>query len=175
MKKEIQGILNSMAERNGTIIENGNNNLNKSDSGNGNGNGKGKEKLEEVPDLNVSPETPKKIEQLIIEKRDVNIEPMEICNNNNTSSESATSSSNVQSLEIEGNDQSLGDALEKCKKISYPSLSPKHETVLGWHCANLEFANSNCLDKISLLHWDQVTFFFFCVLAKKGKEKKKKN
>ena len=37
-------------------------------------------------------------------------------------------------------------------------LSSKDRQLLDWHLANLEFANATTLDKLSLQHWNQVSF-----------------
>ncbi|OWA54114.1 Lysine-specific histone demethylase 1A [Hypsibius exemplaris] len=51
----------------------------------------------------------------------------------------------------------LEELLEQLKSKKVPSeyLSSEGRAVMGWHEANLEFANANHLDCLSLGHWDQ--------------------
>ncbi|XP_066352431.1 lysine-specific histone demethylase 1 homolog 2-like [Miscanthus floridulus] len=50
---------------------------------------------------------------------------------------------------------SLGEAIEKLRRLYHVARTDDERMVLDWHFANLEFSNAGCLSELSLAHWDQ--------------------
>ncbi|KAJ6837646.1 lysine-specific histone demethylase 1-like protein 2 [Iris pallida] len=50
---------------------------------------------------------------------------------------------------------SLGDAVDKMRRLYGVARRKEEKEVLDWHFANLEYANAGCLSDLSLAHWDQ--------------------
>jgi len=67
-------------------------------------------------------------------------------------------------------DVSIEEAFETWRKQNLLPLTKDEKLIYDWHCANLEFANSTTLDKISLHHWDQVLPFFIVDHQSKAKQ-----
>lgn len=50
---------------------------------------------------------------------------------------------------------SLGEAIDKLRRLYHVARSDDERMLLDWHFANLEFSNAGCLWELSLAHWDQ--------------------
>jgi lysine-specific histone demethylase 1 len=50
---------------------------------------------------------------------------------------------------------SLGEAIEKLRRLYHVARTDDERMVLDWHFANLEFSNAGCLSELSLAYWDQ--------------------
>ncbi|CAL5010005.1 unnamed protein product [Urochloa decumbens] len=50
---------------------------------------------------------------------------------------------------------SLGEGIEKLRRLYHVATTDDERMVLDWHFANLEFSNAGCLSELSLAHWDQ--------------------
>ncbi|RLN03500.1 hypothetical protein C2845_PM13G02760 [Panicum miliaceum] len=50
---------------------------------------------------------------------------------------------------------SLGEGIEKIRRLYHVARTDDERMVLDWHLANLEFSNAGCLSELSLAHWDQ--------------------
>ncbi|GJN12472.1 hypothetical protein PR202_ga30751 [Eleusine coracana subsp. coracana] len=50
---------------------------------------------------------------------------------------------------------SLGEAIEKLRRLYHVATAEEERMLLDWHFANLEFSNAGCLSELSLAHWDQ--------------------
>ncbi|GJN39697.1 hypothetical protein PR202_gb28832 [Eleusine coracana subsp. coracana] len=50
---------------------------------------------------------------------------------------------------------SLGEAIEKIRRLYHVATAEEERMLLDWHFANLEFSNAGCLSELSLAHWDQ--------------------
>jgi [histone H3]-N6,N6-dimethyl-L-lysine4 FAD-dependent demethylase len=50
---------------------------------------------------------------------------------------------------------SLGEAIEKLRRLYHVATTDEERMLLDWHFANLEFSNAGCLSELSLAHWDQ--------------------
>ncbi|CAO2205716.1 unnamed protein product [Urochloa humidicola] len=50
---------------------------------------------------------------------------------------------------------SLGEGIEKLRRLYHVARTNDERMVLDWHFANLEFSNAGCLTELSLAHWDQ--------------------
>ena len=50
---------------------------------------------------------------------------------------------------------SLGEGIEKIRRLYHVATTDEERMVLDWHLANLEFSNAGCLSELSLAHWDQ--------------------
>ncbi|XP_062191399.1 lysine-specific histone demethylase 1 homolog 2-like [Phragmites australis] len=50
---------------------------------------------------------------------------------------------------------SLGEGIEKLRRLYHVARTEEERVVLDWHLANLEFSNAGCLSELSLAHWDQ--------------------
>ncbi|KAF7101906.1 hypothetical protein CFC21_103116 [Triticum aestivum] len=50
---------------------------------------------------------------------------------------------------------SLGEGIERLRRLYNVAKSEEEREVLDWHLANLEFSNAGCLSELSLAHWDQ--------------------
>jgi [histone H3]-N6,N6-dimethyl-L-lysine4 FAD-dependent demethylase len=50
---------------------------------------------------------------------------------------------------------SLGEAIEKLRRLYHVARTEEERMLLDWHLANLEFSNAGCLSELSLAHWDQ--------------------
>uniref|UniRef100_A0ACD5WVY7 Uncharacterized protein n=1 Tax=Avena sativa TaxID=4498 RepID=A0ACD5WVY7_AVESA len=50
---------------------------------------------------------------------------------------------------------SLGEGIERLRRLYSVAKSEEEREVLDWHLANLEFSNAGCLSELSLAHWDQ--------------------
>ncbi|KAL5232294.1 hypothetical protein ABZP36_031070 [Zizania latifolia] len=50
---------------------------------------------------------------------------------------------------------SLGEGIERLRRLYNVAKSEEERQVLDWHLANLEFSNAGCLSELSLAHWDQ--------------------
>ncbi|KAL6659454.1 hypothetical protein ACP70R_003494 [Stipagrostis hirtigluma subsp. patula] len=50
---------------------------------------------------------------------------------------------------------SLGEGIEKLRRLYHVARTEEERMVLDWHLANLEFSNAGCLSELSLAHWDQ--------------------
>jgi lysine-specific histone demethylase 1 len=50
---------------------------------------------------------------------------------------------------------SLGEGIEKLKRLYHVARTDDERMVLDWHFANLEFSNAGCLSELSLAYWDQ--------------------
>lgn len=50
---------------------------------------------------------------------------------------------------------SLGEGIEKLRRLYNVARTDDERMVLDWHFANLEFSNAGCLSELSLAHWDQ--------------------
>ena len=53
-------------------------------------------------------------------------------------------------------DQSLEDSLTRAWTKLVPPPTMDETRVVGWHLANLEFANATSVRRLSLNQWDQV-------------------
>ncbi|WVZ95112.1 hypothetical protein U9M48_040914 [Paspalum notatum var. saurae] len=50
---------------------------------------------------------------------------------------------------------SLGEGIDKLRRLYHVARTDDERMVLDWHFANLEFSNAGCLSELSLAHWDQ--------------------
>ncbi|KAF0901010.1 hypothetical protein E2562_037425 [Oryza meyeriana var. granulata] len=50
---------------------------------------------------------------------------------------------------------SLGEGIERLRRLYKVVTTEEEREVLDWHLANLEFSNAGCLSELSLAHWDQ--------------------
>uniref|UniRef100_A0A0D9X4A9 Amine oxidase domain-containing protein n=1 Tax=Leersia perrieri TaxID=77586 RepID=A0A0D9X4A9_9ORYZ len=50
---------------------------------------------------------------------------------------------------------SLGEGIERLRRLYNVAKTVEEREVLDWHLANLEFSNAGCLSELSLAHWDQ--------------------
>jgi lysine-specific histone demethylase 1 len=50
---------------------------------------------------------------------------------------------------------SLGEGIERLRRLYSVAKTEEEREVLDWHLANLEFSNAGCLSELSLAHWDQ--------------------
>ncbi|CAO2186915.1 unnamed protein product [Urochloa humidicola] len=50
---------------------------------------------------------------------------------------------------------SLGEGIEKLRRLYHVATTDDERMLLDWHFANLEFSNAGCLSELSLAHWDQ--------------------
>ncbi|KAF8669939.1 hypothetical protein HU200_051121 [Digitaria exilis] len=50
---------------------------------------------------------------------------------------------------------SLGEGIEKLRRLYHVARTDDERMILDWHFANLEFSNAGCLSELSLAYWDQ--------------------